>query len=132
MASFDELKIAHKNLNVREGAKRAITRIRGWREQARRAGDALNDGTVVDGSISVQSLHIEPDMKSSLSWLDPSVADVTALSVHRGTVARPHPPTRGGHAAAKVDHDRAAKPGPRTGREWISTAPRGGSRGRRR
>ena len=57
---LDELKIAHKNPDVREGAKRAITRNKGWRDQARRTGRTLNDGTVVDGSITVQSLHIEP------------------------------------------------------------------------
>ncbi len=55
----DELKIAHRNPDTQEGAKRAI--IKGWRDQARRAGGTLNDGTVVDGSITIRSLHVEPD-----------------------------------------------------------------------
>jgi predicted ribonuclease YlaK len=80
-------------LEVREGAKRAITRIKGWRDQARRAGRTLNDGTVVDGSITVQSLHIEPDVKDSLSWLDASVADDRIIAAVL-TVAAEHPAAR--------------------------------------
>ena len=90
LGELDELKIAHKNPDVRDAAKRAITRIKGWREQARRAGGTLNDGTVVDGSITVRSLHIEPDVKGSLSWLDPSVADDRIIAAVLA-VAAEHP-----------------------------------------
>jgi hypothetical protein len=90
---LDDLKITHKNPDVREGAKRAVTRIKGWRDQARRAGGTLNDGTVVDGSITVQSLHIEPDMKGSLSWLDASVADDRIIAAVLA-VAAEHPAAR--------------------------------------
>lgn len=93
LGELDELKIAHKNPEVREGAKRAITRIKGWRDQARRAGGTLNDGTVVDGSITVQSLHIEPDVKGSLSWLDASVADDRIIAAVLA-VAAEHPAAR--------------------------------------
>ncbi|WP_242392116.1 PIN domain-containing protein [Anaeromyxobacter oryzisoli] len=90
---IDDLKIAHKNPDVRDGAMRAITRIKGWRDQARRAGRTLNDGTVVDGSITVQSLHIEPDVKGSLSWLDASVADDRIIAAVLA-VAAEHPAAR--------------------------------------
>ena len=93
LGELDELKIAHKNPDVREGAKRAITRIKGWRDQARRAGGTLNDGTIVDGSIIVQSLHVEPDVKGSLSWLDASVADDRIIAAVLA-VAAEHPAAR--------------------------------------
>lgn len=90
---LDELKIAHKNPDVRESAKRVITRIKGWRDQARRAGGALNDGTVLDRSITVQSLHVEPDMRGSLTWLDASVADDRIIAAVLA-VAAEHPAAR--------------------------------------
>lgn len=93
LGELDELKIAHKNPDVREGAKRAITRIKGWRDQARRAGGTLNDGTVVDGSVTIQSLHVEPDVKGSLSWLDASVADDRIIAAVLA-VAAEHPAAR--------------------------------------
>lgn len=93
LGELDELKIAHKNPAVREAAKRAITRIKGWRDQARRAGGTLNDGTVVDRSITVQSLHVEPDAKSSLSWLDASVPDDRIVAAVLA-VAAEHPAAR--------------------------------------
>jgi predicted ribonuclease YlaK len=93
LGELDELKIAHKNPEVREGAKRAITRIKGWRDQARRAGGTLNDGTVVHGSITVQSLHVEPDVKGSLSWLDASVTDDRIIAAVLA-VAAVHPASR--------------------------------------
>jgi hypothetical protein len=93
LGELDELKIAHKNPDVREGAKSAITRIKGWRDQARRAGRTLNDGTIVDGSITVQSVHIEPDVKGSLSWLDAFVADDRIIAAVLA-VAAEHPAAR--------------------------------------
>lgn len=78
---------------MREGAKRAIARIKGWRDQARRAGGTLNEGTIVDGSITVQSLHVEPDVKSSLSWLDASVADDRIIAAVLALAAE-HPAAR--------------------------------------
>jgi hypothetical protein len=93
LGELDELKIAHKNPDVREGAKRAITRIKGWRDQARRAGGTLNDGAVVDGTITIQSLHVEPDVKGSLSWLDATVADDRIIAAVLA-VAAEHPAAR--------------------------------------
>ena len=93
LGELDELKIAHKNPDVCEGAKRAITRIKGWRDQARRAGGTLNAGTVVDRSITVQCLHVEPDVKGSLSWLDASVMDDRIIAAVLA-VAAEHPAAR--------------------------------------
>ena len=75
LGELDDLKIGHKNPEIRDGAKRAISRIRGWRDQARQKGRTLVEGTIVDGTITVQANNIEPDMESSLSWLDESVQD---------------------------------------------------------
>lgn len=93
LGELDELKIAHKNPDVRERAKRAIARIKGWRDQARRAGGTLNDGTVVDRSITIQSLHVEPDVNNSLSWLDGSVADDRIIAAVLALTAE-HPAAR--------------------------------------
>lgn len=93
LCELDELKIAHKNSEVREGAKRAITRIKGWRDQARRAGGTLNGGTAFDKTITVQSFHVEPDVKGSLSWLDASVADDRIIAAVLA-VAAEHPSAR--------------------------------------
>lgn len=90
---LDELKIAHKNPEVREAAKRAISRIKGWRDQARRAGGSLNDGTIVERTITIQSLHVEPDVEGSLSWLDPSVDDDRIIAAALA-VAAEHPAAR--------------------------------------
>ena len=75
LGELDDLKIGHKNPEVRDGAKRAISRIKGWRNQARQKGGTLVDGATVDGTITVKAHNIEPDMESSLSWLDESVPD---------------------------------------------------------
>lgn len=93
LGELDELKIAHRNPDVREGAKKAITRIKGWRDQARRAGGTLNDGTVFERTITVQSVHVEPDVKGSLSWLDASVADDRIIAAVLA-VAAEHPSAR--------------------------------------
>jgi hypothetical protein len=47
----------------------------------------------VDRSISVQSLHVEPDVKGSLSWLDPSVPDDRIIAAVLA-VAAEHPSAR--------------------------------------
>jgi hypothetical protein len=59
----------------RELAKKVIARISGWRDQARRTGSALGDGVTVDKTITVRAEHEEPDVESSLRWLDPDVSD---------------------------------------------------------
>jgi hypothetical protein len=61
----DRLKVEHRNPDVREKAKKVITRIKGWRNQG-----PLAKGVTVDKTITVKALHTEPNMKATLSWLD--------------------------------------------------------------
>lgn len=70
LSELDKLKIDHRNEDVRNKAKSAITRIKGWREQG-----SLYSGVVVDKTIKVRANHSEPSMKKSLSWLDENVND---------------------------------------------------------
>jgi hypothetical protein len=60
LGELDELKIAHKNQAVRDAAKSAINRIKGWRHQG-----PLVNGVTVDKTITVRAHHVEPDMDSS-------------------------------------------------------------------
>ena len=70
LGELDHHKVEHRNPDVREKAKKAITRIKGWRQQG-----SLNNGVTVDKSIIVKACHSEPDMKRTLSWLDENVPD---------------------------------------------------------
>lgn len=65
LAELDELKILHRNPDVREKAEKLITRIKGWRKQG-----PLLDGITVDKTIRVRAAHQEPSVSKSLSWLD--------------------------------------------------------------
>jgi len=70
LGELDKLKIDHKNEDVRNKAKSAITRIKGWREQG-----SLYSGVIVDKTIKVMANHSEPSMEETLSWLDGNVKD---------------------------------------------------------
>jgi len=70
LAELDDLKINHRNPEVREQAKRAIRRIKGWRQQG-----SLREGVRVDRTITISAFHREPKMSDSLSWLDSEVND---------------------------------------------------------
>jgi len=70
LSELDELKILHRNQEVRDKAKKIITRIKGWRAQG-----PLLDGVLVDKTITVRALHNEPKVADSLSWLDADNAD---------------------------------------------------------
>lgn len=70
LRELDELKVLHRNPDVREKAQKAVTRIKGWRNQ----GNLLN-GVVVDRTITVTAIAEEPQMQATLSWLDPTNAD---------------------------------------------------------
>jgi hypothetical protein len=67
---LDELKILHRNENVRNKAKKAITRIKGWRNQG-----SLISGITVNKTITVKTIASEPDMNNTLSWLDKDNSD---------------------------------------------------------
>ncbi len=75
LGELDSLKVEHRNESVRDKAKAVIRRVRGWRDQG-----SLNGGVTVDKTITVQALHMEPDMTSTLSWLDPSIKDDRILA----------------------------------------------------
>jgi hypothetical protein len=70
LGELDRLKIEHRNPEIRDKAKSAISRIKGWRQQG-----SLAIGITVDRSIIVKACHSEPDMKRTLSWLDADVQD---------------------------------------------------------
>lgn len=70
LAELDQLKVNHRNVEVREKANQAIKRIKGWRIQG-----SLSQGVIVDKSITVRTEHREPNMSSTLSWLDAGNSD---------------------------------------------------------
>jgi len=70
LAELDDLKVLHGNPPARELAKKAIRRIKGWREQG-----SLREGVTIDKTITVKAMHQEPDMDSTLTWLDSTVMD---------------------------------------------------------
>lgn len=70
LQELDELKILHRNENVRDKAKKAITRIKGLRNQG-----SLISGVTVNKTITVKTTANEPDMGNTLSWLDKDNSD---------------------------------------------------------
>lgn len=70
LSELDELKMLHRNPDARENANKCIKRIKGWRAQG-----SLQNGVIVDSTITVSASHKEPDMGSTLSWLDSEVKD---------------------------------------------------------
>ena len=70
LSELDKLKNLHRNPDFRDKTEKVITRIKGWRKQG-----SLSTGVVIDQSIQVRALHNEPDMKSTLNWLDPAISD---------------------------------------------------------
>ena len=65
LAELDALKNTHRNPDFREKVNKAITRVKGWRNQG-----SLRDGVTVDRTITVRAVAIEPDMQNTLKWLD--------------------------------------------------------------
>ena len=70
LGELDNLKNNHRNPDFREKVKKSISRIKGWRNQG-----SLISGVTVDGNITVRAVAPEPDMESTLSWLDSGVSD---------------------------------------------------------
>lgn len=70
LSELDKLKNHHRNPDFRDKADKVVTRIKGWRKQG-----SLSTGVTVDKTIQVRALHNEPNMKNTLSWLDPYVLD---------------------------------------------------------
>lgn len=82
LRELDELKMLHRNPEVRDKAKAAITRIKGWRQQGN-----LASGVTVDRDITVRAVSREPQMEKSLSWLDSSVPDDRLIACLLETIA---------------------------------------------
>lgn len=76
LAELDELKIAHRNLDVRTKAECIIRQIK---EYCRR-GDLRAGVPVVKRRISARSIAVEPKMGESLPWLDPTNNDDRLLA----------------------------------------------------
>jgi len=70
LGELDRLKVEHRNPDVREKARSMITRIKGWRQQG-----SLSSGVTVDKSITVKACHSEPNMGTTLPWLDADIQD---------------------------------------------------------
>lgn len=66
LAELDELKIAHRNPDVRTKAERLIRQIK---EYGRR-GDLRVGVPILSGRITARSIAVEPRMDESLPWLD--------------------------------------------------------------
>jgi PIN domain len=67
---LDGFKTNHRIEAVREKARSFGSRIKGWRRQGK-----LSEGVKVQGDIWVRVEGREPDLKRTLSWLDPDVED---------------------------------------------------------
>ncbi|MCC6906624.1 MAG: hypothetical protein IT430_01670 [Phycisphaerales bacterium] len=76
LAELDELKIAHRNPEVRTKAERIIRRIK---EYCRR-GDLRAGVPIVTGRIKARSIAVEPKLDESLPWLDPTNNDDRLLA----------------------------------------------------
>ena len=65
LAELDELKINHRNPDVREKAEGLITRIKGYRARGQ-----LTAGVPLRKPTTIRAIAVEPRMDQSLSWLD--------------------------------------------------------------
>lgn len=70
LSELDDLKNLHRNPDFRDKVNKVVTRIKGWRTQG-----SLRGGVTVAKSICVRAIAAEPNMKNSLSWLDPENMD---------------------------------------------------------
>jgi hypothetical protein len=66
LSELDELKIAHKNPDVRAKAEKMIRQIK----ELGRRGDLRTGVPVVTGKITARSVAVEPKVSDSLPWLD--------------------------------------------------------------
>jgi PIN domain len=76
LQELDELKVLHRNEVVRDKAEKLITRIKGYRTRG-----SLTVGVVLVRNVSqIIAMAVEPDMASSLPWLDPQNKDDRILA----------------------------------------------------
>lgn len=76
LAELDELKIAHRNPDVRTKAERLIRQIK---EYGRR-GDLRVGVPILSGRITARAIAVEPRMDESLPWLDAANIDDRILA----------------------------------------------------
>lgn len=70
LSELDKLKINHRNEDFRKKVKSVINRLKGYRKQ----GNVL-DGVIVEKTITLKMIAIEPDFGNTLNWLDPKNND---------------------------------------------------------
>jgi hypothetical protein len=70
LSELDNLKIFARDPAYREKVAKVIRRIKGWRKQG-----SLSQGTTLHKTITVLAVAREPDVRGTLSWLDPENHD---------------------------------------------------------
>jgi PIN domain len=86
LVELDELKVNHRNPDIRERAEGLISRIKGYRGRGQ-----LTAGVPLRKPVStLRALAAEPRMSESLSWLDPSNRDDRFIATAIETM-RQHP-----------------------------------------
>jgi predicted ribonuclease YlaK len=71
LSELDQLKINHRNPDVRDKAERLIRQVKEYRRRGR-----LADGVpIVAGVSTLQTIATEPKLEDSLPWLDPANND---------------------------------------------------------
>jgi predicted ribonuclease YlaK len=71
LVELDELKINHRNPDVRQKAERLISRIKGYRTRGQ-----LTRGVPLRKPVSmIRAIATEPRLEESLPWLDPDSRD---------------------------------------------------------
>jgi hypothetical protein len=66
LSELDLLKVNHRNEEVRMKVEHLIRRIKEYR----RRGKLISGVTLIKDKIKIQAIAVEPDMESSLPWLD--------------------------------------------------------------
>ena len=89
LSELDKLKMNHRNEEVRKKVEKLIRKIKEYR----RRGSLISGVTLVKDKIKIQAIAVEPDIESSLPWLDSDNNDDRLLAgVIEVLRARPHSP----------------------------------------
>lgn len=89
LSELDSLKVNHRNEEVREKAEKLIRKIKDYRSR----GSLASGVTLVRDKTKIQAIALEPDMDSSLPWLNPDNNDDRLLAgVIEVMRARPRSP----------------------------------------
>lgn len=89
LSELDTLKVNHRNEEVRKKAEKLIRKFKEYRRRGK-----LTEGVpLVGDATSIQTIATEPNMETSLPWLDPTNADDRLLAgVIEVMRARPRSP----------------------------------------